>query len=181
METNNSNVPVTVSKDFDVAADILYSAWTEPEQLKQWWKPMGNQLFEVSNELKADGEIEYRFKSEGSEELVIRGRYLEVLPNEKLVYTWKWHVPDGTLNDSEYKLTVNFQSNDQGSSIQVSQEDNKPHESLKPHQHGWDEALNHLSEFLESNGHSDEKQASSDNHAEQSAVPDAGSQDPAGV
>ena len=181
METNNSNATVTASKDFAVTADILYRAWTEPDQLKQWWKPMGNQLTEVNNELKEGGVIEYKFKPEGSEDLVIRGQYLEVVPDEKLVYTWKWQVPDEAVNDSEYKLTVNFRSSDQGSSIQVTQEDNSSPESIKPHQHGWDEALNHLSEFLESNKNSGVQQASSDSHAEQSGVPDYGGQDPAGV
>lgn len=181
METNGSNTPVSASKDFSVAANILYSAWTEPDQLKQWWKPMGNQLAEVNNELKEGGEIEYKFKSEGSEDLVIRGKYLEVVPNEKLVYTWKWQVQDEALDDSEYKLSVNFKSAGQGSSILISQEDNKPHESIKPHQHGWDEALNHLSEFLESHKASGGEQASSDSHAEQSRVPGNGNQNPAGV
>lgn len=181
METNNSHLPVSASKDFAVAADVLYQAWTDPEQLKQWWKPMAKQLLEVRNELKEGGEIEYKFQSEGREDLVIRGKYLEVVPTEKLVYTWKWQVADEALHDSEYKLTVQFLPAQRGSRIQISQEDNTSSEAIKPHQHGWDEALDHLSEFLLSKNQSGEQPASSDDHAESSGVPDHGSQDPAGV
>lgn len=181
METNNNNAPVKATKDFAVAADILYRAWTEPDQLKQWWKPMGKQLSEVNNELKEGGNIEYKFESAGGEDLVIRGKYLEVVPKEKLVYTWKWHVQDEALDDSEYKLNVYFRSSDGGSAIEVSQEDNNPHESIKPHQHGWDEALNQLAQYLESNQPDAAEKTSSDSHAEQTTVPVEGRHDPAGV
>mgnify|MGYP003575103302 CR=1 FL=1 len=174
MKTNNGNGAVAASKDFPVSADILYRAWTEPDQLKRWWKPMGNQLTDVSAELKEGGEVEYKFKSDGSKDLIIRGKYLEVVPNEKLVYTWRWQAPDEALDDSEYKLSINFQSSGEGSRIDISQEAVNSRESIKPHQHGWEEALNHLSDFLSSDRSGADRE-STNGSGEPSGVPDYGS------
>ncbi len=60
METNKT-FKLETSKEFSVPAEQLYEAWTEPEQLKQWWKPIGNQLKEVHNDLKKGGRVAYKF------------------------------------------------------------------------------------------------------------------------
>lgn len=179
MESNNVNL--NAGKDFSASPDVLYKAWTDPEQLKQWWKPMGSQLTEVVNELREGGKIEYKFQTEGKDNLVITGEYLEVQPNEKLVYTWNWQVLEDTVNDSNYNLTVEFKAAETGSSIDISQEKNDKQEAIQPHQHGWEEALNHLAEFLESHNTQAEPGSMAGTASDAQGKPDNESQDPATV
>ena len=144
MEINNM-LKVEVAKNFPVSPAQLYLAWTEPEQLKQWWKPMGNSLKDVTNDIRKGGTVSYVFENNT---LIISGEYLEVNGKEKLVYTWKWELPEDAVRNSEYKLSVEFKGNAGGSEIHVLQENFENEESMLPHQQGWEKGLSDLEQFL---------------------------------
>ena len=146
----NQVAAVKIEKSFSASVDRVYHAWTDPENLKQWWKPMGNKLTEVVNQLEKGGRIEYKFEVEDGESLVITGEYIEVIPNVKLVYTWNWQKEDRPGKDGQYKLMVYFRSSRFGSSIEIFQENNNSPEYIYPHQPGWEEALKHLAEYVDS-------------------------------
>lgn len=141
----NKELTVEASKSFPVKADQLYKAWTDPEQLKQWWKPMGNTLQEVTNDIKKGGTVRYVFDNDT---LIISGEYLEAEENKKLVYTWNWEFPADTVKNADYKLTVNFSDKDNGSEINVLQENFQEDEILLPHKEGWEKGLTDLENFL---------------------------------
>ncbi|WP_018616731.1 SRPBCC family protein [Segetibacter koreensis] len=154
MEINKA-LKVEARKSYSVSPDELYKAWTDPEQLKQWWKPMGNTLKEVTNDIKVGGRVRYVFEDD---KLIISGEYMEVKEKEKLVYSWNWELPEDAVRNAEYKLTVNFASKDYGSEIHILQENFQDDETLLPHQQGWEKGLTDLKEFLEgSNTGSEDK------------------------
>ncbi len=144
MEINKA-LKVEAGKSFPVSIGQLYDAWTNEEQLKQWWKPIGNTLKEVINDLREGGTVRYLFDSD---KLVISGKYLEVKEKEKLVYTWNWELPNDAVRNAAYKLTVSFYSKDNGSEIKVLQENFEDEESMLPHQEGWEKGLSDLEHFL---------------------------------
>jgi uncharacterized protein YndB with AHSA1/START domain len=95
-----------------VPAKQLYDAWTEPEQLKQWWKPIGNQLAEVDNNIRKGGRVAYQF---AEDTLRISGEYLEVNEGKNLVYTWNWEFPQDVVKNGAFKLNVRFEDKGNGS------------------------------------------------------------------
>lgn len=141
----NKELKVEVQKNFSAGADELYNAWTNPEQLKQWWKPMGNALTEVTNDIKQGGTVRYEF--EGGK-LIISGEYLEVKEKEKLVYTWNWELPNDEVRNAEYKLSVDFATGQNGSTIHVIQDNFQDEETMLPHREGWEKGLSELEQFL---------------------------------
>ncbi len=152
METQDA-LKLKASKDFSVPADQLYRAWVEPEELKQWWHPMGNQLQEVTNELKEGGHIRYVFEtSQHHHPFEITGQYDEVKEGERLVYSWNWQLPDQAVGNSRYQLTVVFSIQGNGSRLEVTQENFASEEAVHPHQEGWDKALAALKQYLEKAG-----------------------------
>ncbi len=167
METGQKTHVIEIERLFDADVETLFKAWTEAEHLKQWWKPMGNQLVDVKNELKEGGAVEYYVGDAG---LQITGTYSEVVPNEKLVYTWIWNLNDEG-SENGYTLHVTFTSEGQGSKLHVVQEGFKGEEFLKTHQDGWEKELDSLSSYLTS--------GSSDTQSESSAQ-DETSQQPVG-
>ncbi len=139
-----------VEKSFPVSVQVLADAWTSPEKLKQWWKPAGNQLKNVENDLKTGGKILYEFGTQsGQEDLKITGEYQEVQPDKKLVYSWNWDLPTTqAVTDNEFRLTVEFEPEGNGSKLKVTQENFKAQESIHPHQEGWNKALDDLLTFV---------------------------------
>lgn len=136
-------------QDFSVTVKALYEAWTTEEALKKWWKPNGNKLKSLVNDLKEGGEVKYEFSDdEGQPLFVISGTYEEVKPEEKLVYTWNWDVVDEPVRNAEYKLTITFSEKDGGSHIDVQQEGFKSDEAVVPHKEGWETGLRDLKTYL---------------------------------
>jgi uncharacterized protein YndB with AHSA1/START domain len=141
---------VSISKEFAVPAERLYQAWTSPEELKRWWHPMGNELTSVTNELKEGGAVQYQFKTGESEENIkIEGKYETVLPNQQLVYSWIWQLPHQPVGNGDYKLNIRFEPAGNGSRLRVDQENFGSEEAVRPHQEGWEKALEELAAYLE--------------------------------
>lgn len=148
METGNA-ITLDVSKDMPVPVARLYQAWVSPDDLKQWWHPMGNILQHAVTEPKTGGPVEYAFATDsGEHSFTIKGTYKDVQPEKQLVYSWNWEVPSATVGDSDYLLTIRFESAGSGSRLSVTQENFTSEESVHPHRDGWEKALTELQQYL---------------------------------
>jgi uncharacterized protein YndB with AHSA1/START domain len=159
MENNSSNL--TVSKEFNCSKDALYDAWTQPEQLKQWWKPVGNTLTDVVNDIKDGGEVKYMFKDNL---LTIDGKYEKVEDHSLLEYTWNWHLKAEHAEGAAYKLSVRFDGDNNSSSITVTQNGFQSEESVQPHRQGWEQGLQQLQDYLSGKNSSDNSASGTNNN-----------------
>jgi hypothetical protein len=64
------------------------------------------------------------------------------------VYSWIWHLPHQPVGNGDYKLSIGFEPNGDGSKLTVLQENFGNEEAVQPHQEGWENALNDLEAFL---------------------------------
>lgn len=145
MEIKENEYSIEFSQDFSVPAETLFEAWTTPDKLKKWWHPMEDSLTDVNNDLQEGGEITYEFEKN---EFRVTGKYKQVQPNEKLVYSWEWDFSND-LPDEKYILTIGFENKDSGSILHVKQEGLPGEEAAMPHQEAWKTALESLKSFLE--------------------------------
>jgi uncharacterized protein YndB with AHSA1/START domain len=78
-----------VTRTFDGPARLVYEAWTKPELLKQWWAPksMGMSLLSCEADVRVGGGYRFVFGLEGSKTMAFFGKYLEVTPPLRLVWT----------------------------------------------------------------------------------------------
>ncbi|MEA2700293.1 MAG: hypothetical protein QOI66_4564 [Myxococcales bacterium] len=78
-----------VTRTFDGPARLVYEAWTKPELLKQWWVPksMGMSLLSCEADVRVGGGYRFVFGLEGSKTMAFFGKYLEVTPPSRLVWT----------------------------------------------------------------------------------------------
>ncbi len=143
MENKSSNL--NVSRQFICSKEALYSAWTQPEQLKQWWKPMGNTLTDVVNNIKEGGEVRYVF---AENRLIINGTYEKVQGHDLLEYTWNWHLTSEAVPDAPYKLSVRFEGDENNSTISITQSAFGDDESVQPQKQGWEQGLQQLQDYL---------------------------------
>ncbi|WP_421694434.1 SRPBCC family protein [Aestuariivirga sp.] len=67
--------------------DIVWRCWTEPGLIKQWFTPRPWTTPEVEMDLRPGGASRMLFRGPNGEEFLNRGIYLEVVPQEKLVFT----------------------------------------------------------------------------------------------
>jgi uncharacterized protein YndB with AHSA1/START domain len=71
----------------DVPPDRVWAAWTTPEYLKKWFTPAPWQTVECEIDLRPGGVFRTVMRSPEGQDFPILGCYLEVIENEKLVWT----------------------------------------------------------------------------------------------
>lgn len=72
---------------FDAPRELVFKAWTDPEQLKHWYAPEGCSIDFKSIEAKIGGEFHLVIKDPVHGDCWIKGRYQEVTIPEKLVFS----------------------------------------------------------------------------------------------
>jgi uncharacterized protein YndB with AHSA1/START domain len=70
-------------------ARIVFEAWTKPELLKQWWAPksFGVSLLSCEADVRVGGRYRLVFGLDASKPMEFFGRYIEVTPHSRLVWT----------------------------------------------------------------------------------------------
>lgn len=72
---------------FDAPKAVVFQAWTDPEQLRHWYAPDGCTVEFKSIEIQQGGSFHSCIHDPLHGECWIKGTYLEVLPDQKLVFT----------------------------------------------------------------------------------------------
>jgi len=88
MERKSERELVT-TRTFNGPARIVFEAWTKPELLKQWWVPksFGVVLLSCEVDVRVGGAYRFVFGHGASKPMEFFGRYLEVTPHSRLVWT----------------------------------------------------------------------------------------------
>jgi len=80
---------LVVTRTFDAPARIVFEAWTKPELLARWWVPKstGVRLLSCEADVRVGGTYRFVFGHGASEPMAFYGKYLEVTPSSRLVWT----------------------------------------------------------------------------------------------
>jgi uncharacterized protein YndB with AHSA1/START domain len=71
----------------DVPRDLVWAAWTKPEHLRKWFTPAPWTVSDCEIDLRPGGIFRTVMRSPEGKEFPNIGCYLEVVPNERLVWT----------------------------------------------------------------------------------------------
>jgi uncharacterized protein YndB with AHSA1/START domain len=79
---------VVITRTFNGPAHIVFEAWTKPELMRRWWVPKSSGITLLSCEMDVRAGGTYRFVFQHvPEPMAFFGRYLEVSPHSRLVWT----------------------------------------------------------------------------------------------
>jgi len=80
---------LVVTRTFNGPARIVFEAWTKPELFQQWWVPksMGMVLRSCEMDVRVGGRYRLVFGHDASNPAEFFGRYIEVIPHSRLVWT----------------------------------------------------------------------------------------------
>ena len=78
-----------VTRTVDAPARLVFEAWTKPELIQRWWAPksMGMSLLSCEADVRVGGTYRFVFGLDGSQTMAFFGRYIEVTPHSRLVWT----------------------------------------------------------------------------------------------
>lgn len=80
---------LVVTRTIDAPPDSVFEAWTDAELFRQWWVPksFGASLLSCEIDARVDGGYRLTFDNGTAEPTAFFGRYLEVDPPARLVWT----------------------------------------------------------------------------------------------
>lgn len=110
-----SDRELVVTRRVNAPAHIVFDAWTQPELLLRWWAPksFGVTLLSCEVDLRPGGRVRFVMGHPSSERpMEFFGRYLEVTPPTRVVWTNEEAGEDGSIT------TVTFEERD-GATIVV--------------------------------------------------------------
>lgn len=83
---------VTIVRVFDAPREVVWRAWTEPEQVAAWWGPRGMRtpLSSIEMDVRSGGVFRLTMVSESNgREFPADMVFVEVVEPERLVYAWE--------------------------------------------------------------------------------------------
>ena len=80
---------LVVTRIFDGPVRLVFDAWTKPDLFKLWWAPksMGVPLLSCEMDVRTGGGYRITFGHDAAEAMAFFGRYIEVSPPSRLVWT----------------------------------------------------------------------------------------------
>jgi len=80
---------LVVTRTFNAPARLVFEAWTKPELFMQWWAPksIGVPLLSCEMDVRTGGGYRLAFGHDASSAMAFFGKYIEVIPNARLVWT----------------------------------------------------------------------------------------------
>jgi uncharacterized protein YndB with AHSA1/START domain len=146
---------LVLTRLIDAPREKLYRCWTEPELLKQWFAPRPYTTPVAKTELRVGGASLLVMKSPEGQEIPCPGTYLEIVPNEKLVFT-DAYTGDWAPGGGKPFMTAIITFEDEGGKTRYtararhwSREDLETHEKMGFHQ-GWGLCADQLTELAQS-------------------------------
>ena len=128
---------LTLTRRLRARPEKVYAAWTEPENLMQWFGPAtvtpGTTRAEL--DVRVGGRYRISFNNAKGEHNEVGGVYREVVPNERLQFTWAWH----STPERESLVTVQIKPEAGGTLMIFNHAQFADETARDSHAKGWNE------------------------------------------
>ncbi|HXY60654.1 MAG TPA: SRPBCC domain-containing protein [Chthoniobacterales bacterium] len=125
----------------------VYAAWTDPEQLKQWWGPKEVKTRTFSADARVGGKYRWDLINQEGEEMSVFGEYRELVPDKRIVFTWKWD-DDEAWEAKNSVVTIELSECDGGTELKLTHVQLPSEASRDRHNEGWNSVLDRFEEFF---------------------------------
>lgn len=158
MSTQPKIVPsLMIRRVLNAPRDRVFDAWTDPRKFEQWLHPLGWSA-QGSNDLRVGGKYKQEMISNGrspacknedaadgaaGDRFPHTGEYLEIVPPERLVFTWNSHVVQNT------RVTIELRDLDGKTELTLTHEFFETEIQKIQHNAGWDQCLECLVQYFE--------------------------------
>ena len=100
-DDNSSQDAVVIERSFDAPVELIWQMWTDPEHFKAWYGPDGVTILVATMDVRVGGTrlicMEMQTPA-GPMQMWFTGKHLEVVENERLVYTESMSDENGNVS-----------------------------------------------------------------------------------
>jgi uncharacterized protein YndB with AHSA1/START domain len=98
---------IVIRRAFNGPARLVFDAWTRAEHVQRWWAPKsrGVSIVAAEADVRPGGPYRYLFRLANGHQFAFSGKYTEVTPPTRLVYT---QIFEPMREAGEVVITVSF-------------------------------------------------------------------------
>jgi uncharacterized protein YndB with AHSA1/START domain len=96
---------IHIVREFDAPRERVFEAFTDAEQVVQWWGPHETTTTIDKLEARTGGDWRFVIKETDGSESAFRGTFREVTPPERIAWTFEWSGMPGyiSLDQTEFE------------------------------------------------------------------------------
>lgn len=158
--TTEGKTDLVITRMIDAPRELVWKAWTEPEQIKRWWGPKDFTTPVWKADLRLGGEIFNCMRSPDGKNYCSKGVFLGINPPERMVLTDSFADEKGNVVPASYygmskdfplvmKITLLLEEQDGKTKLTLRHADIPPGEDSEGAKQGWNESFDKLDRHLE--------------------------------
>lgn len=148
------HISLSVSRVIDAPRAELFLAWLDPEFRKRWWLNDKNEgPISVAIDGRTGGAYKITQTHDSCDHVepdgyiwIIEGEFLEVTPNERIVFTWNVNHTAEPVKDQ--RVTVEFEDAGQGTKVTITHEGMMSEQIAEGTEQGWGGMLENLEKAM---------------------------------
>lgn len=138
----------TLTRTLDAPRDLVWRAWTDEDELTHWLHPgpLSTPRESVSFDVREGGRLQYTMVyDETGDEFPAGGVFLEVVPPERLVFTWS---QPADFSDNAPVATLTLAERGEQTEMVFTLRGAAGHAGDEGVYDGWDSAFDNLATYL---------------------------------
>jgi uncharacterized protein YndB with AHSA1/START domain len=89
---------IRIVREFDAPRERVFEAFTDAEQIAQWWGPHGTEMTVDKLDARTGGDWRFLMQDPDGGETAFRGSFREVSPPERIAWTFEWSGMPGYVS-----------------------------------------------------------------------------------
>ena len=121
---------------------IVFAAVTTAEGIAQWWGPDAGPVLLSESDPRVGGRYRLRFRMLDGTEYESSGEFLEIVPPERVVMSWRWK--GGVPDPGESRVQFTLKAIPEGTELTFIHSQLRDEEARLSHEAGWTGAFDKL-------------------------------------
>ncbi len=108
-----TDAQILITRELAAPKHLVYRAYTTPDLIKRWWHAKRGKMTAAEVDLRVGGGWRYAMVTPDGQEVAFHGKYLDIVPNERIVSTEVYEgMPDAeavdwlTLSEGDGRTTL---------------------------------------------------------------------------
>ena len=140
----SSKPSLTIKRRLNAPPSKVYGAWTDCAKISHWFGPEDAEILRAETDVRVGGRFRIVFRGPDGEEHDVGGIYREVVPDQKLVFTWAWR----STPERESLVTVALKRDGDGTLLTLLHEQFFDEAARDRHGRGWNGTLDKLESYV---------------------------------